>query len=263
MLLLNKLSSIDGGFQNSRPYPHSIVFILEGRGIVELGTEPIQLRNGTILFLSKGANFNIARGKVPCGYLVNFEIQLFERFLMYFPKARGASLLALKNTSVSISGDKLSLLRHDLATLERNLALQPGQSRKELLFSLVMLTVFEGIDLPTINGDDKNLLLSEFCKLIETNFKKQRLTSFYARRLAVSSRRLNDLCRGWFDGKNLFDVLMDRICSEAEFMLLSSDVPVKAVAYDLGFSSTQHFRVYLKRYRGVTPTGVRESKNTE
>ncbi|MBB2145798.1 helix-turn-helix domain-containing protein [Pedobacter sp. LMG 31464] len=87
---------------------------------------------------------------------------------------------------------------------------------------------------------------------------------FYARKLTVSSRHLNRLCREWYGGKGIFEVVTERICMEAEVLLPDSGLLVKVVAYELGFSSTQHFRVYFKQHRGMTPSEFeKESKKTE
>ncbi|WP_128353297.1 helix-turn-helix domain-containing protein [Pedobacter chitinilyticus] len=95
--------------------------------------------------------------------------------------------------------------------------------------------------------------------LVDLNYRSQRRTAFYARHMAMSPKRLNRLCREeWGVGKNCFEVVMGRLLSEAEFLLLSSDMEVKAIGYELGFVTPQNFIMYFIRWRGMTPLAFRE-----
>ncbi len=58
--------------------------------------------------------------------------------------------------------------------------------------------------------------------------------------------------------RNCFEVVMDRLLSEAEFLLLSSDMEVKAIGFELGFVTLQNFIMYFIRWRGMTPLAFRE-----
>lgn len=101
--------------------------------------------------------------------------------------------------------------------------------------------------------DSGRRLFEEFKVLLEDSLRSHRATSFYARRMGVSSRRLNSLCRNWYGGKGVFEVVMDRLISEAEFLLLGTDMPIKAIGYELGFSSGENFGMYFRRMRGGAP----------
>jgi AraC-like DNA-binding protein len=73
-------------------------------------------------------------------------------------------------------------------------------------------------------------------------------------------KRLNRLCREeWFSGKNCYMVVMDRIMSKAEYLLLGSDLEMKAIGFELGFSSGSNFATYFVRYKGITPVQFRRA----
>ena len=76
----------------------------------------------------------------------------------------------------------------------------------------------------------------------------------------VSVKRLNRLCREeWFSGKNCYWVVMDRILSQAEYLLSGSDMEVKAIGFELGFSSGANFATYFVRYKWITPVQFRRA----
>ncbi len=234
-----------------------VLFVVCGHGGIRLCGKDYGLGAGTVCFVDSGKEVGVF-GKGDSLYVLEFDKLLWAHFLRSYPLARGIGVFS-EVVVLDLDVERCKIAEGRVSQLLLEVLAGVSEEHQKLLFGLFMLDVLmekvgvvEAVDLP-------KRLLSEFVELLEVNFKKERSTRFYARRLAVSSRRLNGLCRGWFSGRDVFEVLMDRICSEAELMLLGSDVPVKAVAYELGFSSTQHFRMYFKRFRGVTPTELRES----
>ena len=233
-----------------------VVFVAGGKGNVQVDDVGSSFRQGVVCLVDSGVSITISAEPGRC-IVLSFDRGLWEHFLLVYPLARGVDAFGLvRMVELDAVAAKAALAR--LSQLMSETFRGVSYEHQKLLFSLFMLEVLSVKVEPAEAVNVPLALLGEFRELLEANFKVERSTRFYARRLAVSSRRLNELCRIWFAGRDVFDVVMDRICSEAEFMLLGSDVPVKAVAYELGFSSTHHFRVYFKRFRGMTPTELRE-----
>lgn len=63
-----------------------------------------------------------------------------------------------------------------------------------------------------------------------------------------------------FTGFSPADYFIDLKVSKAKAMLLHDDMQVKEIAYQLGFSSDQHFCKVFKKRVGVSPTAFRGSK---
>ncbi|RQO77777.1 hypothetical protein DBR40_07320 [Pedobacter sp. KBW01] len=118
----------------------------------------------------------------------------------------------------------------------------------------VPLKVFEKAEEIGAEGD-----IARFAELLEVHYKDHRETAFYAKLLGMRPRNLNGIIKMTF-GKRVYGVVMDRMMMEAEFLLLETDMALKLVAYELGFSELSYFSTYFKRVSGMSPGEYREKK---
>jgi AraC family transcriptional activator of pobA len=93
---------------------------------------------------------------------------------------------------------------------------------------------------------------------IEANFRSVHNAAGYADLLHHSQGALNKACKDFFN-KTLTDLITDRIILEAKRELYLTVKPVKAIAYELGFTDEFHFSRYFKRNIGVSPQHFRDT----
>lgn len=190
-------------------------------------------------------------------YVLGCDKPMWLEFFRFFPYIM-PSYDTEKLKNIELGSVKAMAAKSRLAQMIEEIETEVSLEHQKLLFGLFMLEIF----LPKTKGfstvDSYYGILMEFYELLEANFRSERSTRFYARRLGVSPRKLNTLCRKWFDGKAFFGVLMDRLLYEAEHRLKYSDDPLKAIARELGFKSSQNFRMYFVRYRGISPFEFRK-----
>jgi len=92
----------------------------------------------------------------------------------------------------------------------------------------------------------------EFLMLLESNFNTVTNIDFYAGKLGISSKRLNQILREKLD-KTGTQIIHDRIILEAKRKIIHSDVTIKEIAYDLGFTDRPYFSRFFKKQTGETP----------
>ncbi|MXN89729.1 helix-turn-helix domain-containing protein [Flavobacterium sp. Sd200] len=92
----------------------------------------------------------------------------------------------------------------------------------------------------------------EFLMLLESNFLTVTNIDFYAGKLGISSKRLNQILREKLD-KTGTQIIHDRIILEAKRKIIHSDVTIKEIAYDLGFTDRPYFSRFFKKQTGETP----------
>jgi AraC family transcriptional activator of pobA len=92
----------------------------------------------------------------------------------------------------------------------------------------------------------------EFLMLLESNYLKVRNTDFYAGKLGISSKRLNQILKEQLD-KTGMQLIHDRIILEAKRLIIHSDHTIKEIAFDLGFSDRPYFSRFFKKQTGQTP----------
>ena len=101
--------------------------------------------------------------------------------------------------------------------------------------------------------------VEELRKLIDEHFRKERLISFYARKLAMTADRLNDHVKR-ATGVTAGHLIRQRVLTEAKRQLVFTSQPIHEVSYDLAFSDPSHFTRFFRKQTGMTPQAFREGR---
>jgi len=117
------------------------------------------------------------------------------------------------------------------------------------VFLLKLITVKEH---EFTNHDIHQKRLYEFLMLLESNFQTVTNIDFYAGKLGISSKRLNQILKEKLN-KTGTQIIHDRIILEAKRKIIHSDVTIKEIAYDLGFTDRPYFSRFFKKQTGETP----------
>ena len=133
------------------------------------------------------------------------------------------------------------IIRNDL----RNLLLHSERERKKQGF----IELEKDIDL------EYALILKD---LLENNLVKQKNVGFYANKMNISAKRLNQTTSKIF-GKTPKNIIDERIMLESKRLLAHTNESVKEIAYSLGFEEPTNFIKYFKRHMGKTPVEFREN----
>jgi AraC family transcriptional regulator, transcriptional activator of pobA len=96
-------------------------------------------------------------------------------------------------------------------------------------------------------------------RLVDAHFRKERLLSFYAEKLAMTSDRLNDHVKR-ASGVTAGHLIRQRVLTEAKRQLVFSNQPIHEIAYDLAFSDPSHFTRFFRKVTGMTPQAFREGR---
>jgi AraC-like DNA-binding protein len=124
-----------------------------------------------------------------------------------------------------------------------------------LLFEIQKLCAKNGIkDVKTMFVHEKMI---NFENALNTHFAQSRLPSFYAKLLHISESYLNRLCKQ-YRGKSAGEVIRERVCIEAQRLLLHTQMSVAQVADTLGFDSVSYFVTFFKKQFDKTPETFRK-----
>lgn len=91
----------------------------------------------------------------------------------------------------------------------------------------------------------------EFLMLLEGNYLLVRNIDFYAGKLDISSKRLNQILKDKLD-KTGTQIIHDRIILEAKRLIIHSEQTIKEIAFQLGFSDRPYFSRFFKKQTGQT-----------
>ena len=93
-------------------------------------------------------------------------------------------------------------------------------------------------------------MVQNFMRLLEKNFKEEKMVAGYARHLAVTPNYLNEVIKkntGYCAGHHI----RQRVILEAKRLAVYSDLSMKEIAYELGFIDPYHFSKFFKTVAGM------------
>jgi AraC family transcriptional activator of pobA len=105
----------------------------------------------------------------------------------------------------------------------------------------------------------KDARVEELRRLLDEHFRKERLISFYAERLAMTADRLNDHVKR-ATGVTAGHMIRRRVLTEAKRQLVFTNQAIHEIAYDLSFSDPSHFTRFFRKQTGMTPQAFRDGR---
>lgn len=92
----------------------------------------------------------------------------------------------------------------------------------------------------------------EFMLLLEMNYQEKRNAEFYAEKLGIGAKRLNQILKKKLS-KTAVQIIHDRLILEAKRQIIHSENTIKEIAYNLGFKDHSYFSRFFKTQTGQTP----------
>ncbi|MFD1188894.1 helix-turn-helix domain-containing protein, partial [Pontibacter rugosus] len=100
----------------------------------------------------------------------------------------------------------------------------------------------------------------EFMLLLEENYLHIRNTDFYADKIGISTKRLNQILKEKLQKTGL-QLIHDRVILEAKRQIIHSDHTLKEIAYLLDFKEYPYFSRFFKQHTALTPEHFKKQAN--
>lgn len=98
----------------------------------------------------------------------------------------------------------------------------------------------------------------EFIKLVMAHYTKQRNVAFYAEQLGLTVSHFCSTIKKE-TGKTALEIITAIVLMDIKAQLKSTELPIKEIAFSLGFNNMSFFNRYFKRHTGMTPQEYRNS----
>ncbi len=90
-------------------------------------------------------------------------------------------------------------------------------------------------------------------KFIELHYKDERHVDFYARKMDLSAKRLNEISRE-LSGQTITQLIHRRLLLEAKREIISQTKTLHNISDELGFENPSYFARFFKKHEGISPS---------
>lgn len=240
-----------------------IFFVYQGQGKHSIDFTSYDYSKGTVLLVRKGQIHKFFKNNDVKGYLLVFT----EEFIIsHLNKMEASKAMQLFNDSLNFPkiecndneefSDFTVLLKHLEQEYNIKDLFSVGITRSVL--HIVITKLFR---MKSKKGQfkERRKYLSEFLafqKLVERDCFKSKKVKYYADMMGVSTRTLNNIVNHVInDSAKAF--IDERTIMQIKRLLISTDQPIKEIAYTVGFSDSTNFFKYFRKYTGSSPVVFR------
>lgn len=238
---------------------HQIMLVREGRGTYCVDSAPVECRAGTLLWTRPN---QVVRSLPEASMEADIIM-----FTQAFPLQMGAhvgmlddvlrpSHWQLHDSELAAFQRVLALLREEFERPDKGL----GEDLLKHLLAVVLLHIHQMCrerhsEPSPVTGDNGELFL-RFRRELDRSYHATRLVEDYAAALSCSTRALARACRE-VAGTSTKNVIDARVALEARRLLAHTDLPIGAIARQLGFSEVTNFGKFFIRRVNTTPGAFR------
>lgn len=249
------------------PHRHDFYTILvvkkaSGKHIIDFNH--YDLDEHQVFFIAPGQVHQVIEDKPSRGFAITFSSQFLienainsmfiERLNLFNNYGQNPPLLPEPDRFKNILEfcDKIFQLYHSDQYLK---SFSIGAYIKLLLIecnSICQLHPLENTDYST-----EDLLIKEFKEQVNTHFRKEHSTQFYADALNITSDYLNKKIKAKI-GKTAKEYIQTRITTEAKRLLYFTNKNNKAIGYELGFNEPSNFSHFFKNCTSLSPSAFKK-----
>ena len=241
-----------------------IFWIEDGKGTYQVDFNEFTIEGAGIFCISPGQIFTVKSEEVKSAYQISFDKDFY--CIETHGKEIACNGLLFNNvhraTVVEVDANAKPLFQGLIQQMLNELQ-NKGSAHRELLetylrmFLIHTLRLLDEQELQQDNNSrQQDPLIQEFIALVERHFKTEHTVSGYAQKLFIApkslSKRLNAL--GY---PTPLQIIKDRIVLEAKRNLRFTQLPIKEIAYELGFEDPAYFSRLFSKATGVSPVEYR------
>ncbi|NGY35907.1 AraC family transcriptional regulator [Flavobacterium sp. XN-5] len=251
------------------PHRHNYYTVLiinkaNGQHIIDFNT--YELANNQIFFVAPGQVHQVIETEKSSGFAMTFSNQFLvensiplsfiESLNLFQNYGQNPPLMPSKvqfETIEQFSNQIFKLFKSDAKM--KNLSI--GAFLKLLLIECNTLCSINPIESDIDTSGDN--LIRAFKKGVESNYKKEHSTTYYANELHITPDHLNRTIKARI-GKTAKDYIQARIITEAKRLLYFSDLTNKEIAYELGFNEPANFSAFFKKHTQLSPSSFKKKE---
>jgi AraC family transcriptional regulator, transcriptional activator of pobA len=250
-----------------RPHKHNfyiLLFITQGSGTHTIDFQEYPVEPDNVFFLTPGQVHSWQLSEQTDGYimfftpefyLLEFPLQKLQRF-PFFQAALRVPYLQLTATELAPVLKNILVMHEEQKTQQ---LLKDDLLRDYLDIILIQLARLYSVRHTTQHETATSLpLLNQLDSLIDQHYKEHQPVSFYADKLHVTAKQLNESCKRAYD-KTTTELIQSRMILEAKRLLVHSNLTINQLAAALGYFDNAYFFRFFKKHTDQTPEQFRQA----
>ncbi|NDK56378.1 helix-turn-helix domain-containing protein [Pontibacter fetidus] len=265
------LSDLRSHLQNhlfiQKPHKHNayiLVFFTKGSGTHTIDFQEYLVAPGSVFFLTPGQVHSWKLSEQTNGYilffsaefyLLGFPLQKLQRF-PFFEHALRVPYLQVKATDMTTILLSINVMQQEHQAQQ---FLKDDLLRDYLDIILIQLARLYHSTHKLPHESTASLpLLTKLNSLIDQHYKEHQPVLFYADKLHVTAKQLNETCKRAYD-KTTTELIQNRVILEAKRLLVHSNLTINQLAAGLGYFDNAYFFRFFKKHTGQTPEQFRQT----
>lgn len=257
---LVKISRMKPVIKPTKPHRHEgyheIIFLTEGEGTHTIEIDNYPIKTPVVFVLNPGQVHCWNFTKIPAGFVLMFHQTYYKKYIA------GSSISIPKHGCYQVRLEDAFEIQKILELVEVEYLSGNADYLKaasHLIAVLLMRIVNQNEKNTSELSIQKSRKYEQFLDLIQKNFKQEKGVSYYASKLNITAKYLNEICQ--LCGQHTASYLIySKIDEEAKRLLIHSDASVSNLAHDLGFNDTSHFAKFFSKMNGCSPTKFRSTR---
>lgn len=241
---------------------YTVLLVIDGEGRHVIDFHQFELGPRQVYFISPGQVHQLVEKKPTHGFSMVFsrqflvennisvsfieDLNLFNNYGYAPPLELGEEVIVhLQAYAEQMLEWQNSMLKYRYQAIGSNL-------------KLFLIECNHNCDLDIKSFDDQgNSLIGDFRQMVDKKFKDWHSINQYAEALSITPDHLNRVVK-YKTGTTAKDLWQSRMIVAAKRLIFFSDMSMKEIAYELGFSEASHFSAFFKKCTGQSPASFKK-----
>ena len=247
--------------QEIHRHDHYFLLVLKkGKGKHTIDMTEYSIRNNSVFFLRPGQVHKLTLEPGCSGFLMQFGRDFYsagkDSSKQVFRSAGLRNFCRLNKIHVAKVFTLLELVSAEYLKRQTGY-IDVIKSYLEIFFIELLRSRHSDSLKPAKNSAYLQERFEEFSELLETNIRRFKQVSDYAKLMNMSVYQLNSITRSVL-GKTCSGLIDEQIILEAKRYLLANAGQVNQIAFHLGYEDISYFIRFFKKHTGFTPGAFRE-----
>ena len=250
-------------FENHRLTFYVLLVITAGEGRHHINFEEYTYGPGTVFALGPETIHKFERSEAEGCLLVFTE----DFITQYLSEHHATRIFQLFNSQLASPRQQLgasefaemrphlAAIREEYKNVQDDFSGEMIRSRLQIIFT--QLLRLKSTEHPVLEQTKYLTQFLQFQALVEAHCETHQRVTFYADKLFVTTRTLNNITHSIVH-KSAKAVISDVLLTKIKRLLINSDFNVTKIAYELGFRDASHLFKFFKNLTGLSPKAFQE-----